>query len=444
MPKKVAMIGTGYVGLVTGVCFASKGHDVTCVDVIPEKVEQINEGKTPIFEPGLEELLLNARKEGRLEATLDVASAIKKAELIFIAVPTPSKEDGSIDLSFIEEVSHTIGKTIREVTDKKTVVVKSTVIPGTTEKVVGRIIEEESGKKRGIGFGLAMNPEFLKEGKAVEDFLDPDRIVIGAIDSESFNEVKALYEWAEAPILETSPTTAELIKYAANSFLAMKISFINEIANYCELLDVDVKDVAQGIGLDERISPKFLRAGAGFGGSCFPKDVAALYSHSKQLGRELILLRSTLEVNKQQPLRTVELLREEVGDLSGKTIAILGLAFKPDTDDMREAASIPIIEQLIKEGARVKATDPIAIPNAKKILSHPNINYYDKINDVLKEADALILVTEWDEYRQLSPSDLKSLMKGDVVIDGRRIWNPELFHKHGLRYRGIGLGKKKN
>ncbi len=444
MSKKVAMIGAGYVGLVTGACFASQGHRVICVDVVPEKVEQINAGITPIFEPGLEDLLTHTRSEGLLNATLDAVSAIKEAELVFIAVPTPSKEDGSIDLSFVEEASHTIGRTLKEAEHWKTIVVKSTVVPGTTENIVGKIIEEESGKKRGADFGLAMNPEFLKEGKAVEDFLNPDRVVIGAIDPKSFDEVKALYEWTEAPVLKTTPTTAELIKYAANSFLAMKISFINEIANYCELLGVDVSEVAQGIGLDERISPKFLRAGAGFGGSCFPKDVAALYSHSKHLGREMRLLKATLEVNKRQPLRTVELLREEIGALTEKSIAVLGLAFKPDTDDMREAASIPIIRKLIEEGAMVKATDPIAIPNAQKILSHSNLEYYETISDTLKNTDALILVTEWEMFKQLTPLEIKSLMRGNIVIDGRRVWKPELFQKHGLIYRGIGLGRRDN
>jgi len=432
---RIGIIGTGYVGLVSGSCFANLGFQVTCLDIIPEKVERINKADPPIYEKGLKDLLEKVVLQDKLlHATLDRKEAIDNADIIFICLPTPSGADGSINLDFIKNEAIEIGKLLGEVDEYKVIVVKSTVVPGTTSGIVRQLLEEQSGKTAGQDFGLAMNPEFLMEGLAISNFTNPDRVVIGSVDQQSYDFVKRLYSEFNCPILKTSTSAAEMIKYASNSFLATKISFINEIANVCEMLDIDVGEVAEGVGLDDRISPRFLRAGVGFGGSCFPKDVKALYSVSKAVNRESNILKATLATNASQPLRSVELLASLM-PLTGKTIALLGLAFKPDTDDMREAPSVIIAEKLIQEGAKVKGYDPIAKETAEIAL--PQIQHCHSVPEVLEGSDAVILVTEWDEFKNLQPIDLSSVSQ-KIIIDGRRALNWKEFREAGFIIKVLG------
>lgn len=432
---KIGIIGTGYVGLVSGACFADIGFEVTCLDVIPDKVEKINKAIPPIFENGLKNLLEKVvLKEERLHATLNREETIKNSDLIFICLPTPSDEDGSINLRYIKSEAAEIGKELAKHSDYKVVVVKSTVVPGTTSGVVRELLEKHSGKTAGKDFGLAMNPEFLMEGLAISNFSNPDRVVIGAIDDRSFELVNKLYNSFSCPILKTTTSEAEMIKYAANSFLATKISFINEIGNICEKLGIDVGQVATGMGMDDRISPRFLRAGVGFGGSCFPKDVKALYAVSKAVGQESNILKATLQTNQHQPLRAVNLLQEML-DISGKTIALLGLAFKPETDDMREAPSILIANKLRDLGAEVKGYDPIAKETAEMAI--PKITHCHSYTEAVENADAAILVTEWNEFKSLTPRDLKG-MKQNILVDGRRVLDKQIFRDAGFKMRTIG------
>ncbi|MFQ5814881.1 MAG: UDP-glucose dehydrogenase family protein [Candidatus Hydrothermarchaeaceae archaeon] len=412
---RISVIGTGYVGLVTGACFAKLGHDVTCVDINIDRVEEINRGVTPIYEEGLEELLRDALAKKKLRATTEI-DGIVDSDISFICVGTPSGLLDYIDLKYIEEVASKIGKTLRDMSKFHMVVVKSTVVPGTTEFKVKPTLEKESGKRAGKDFGVAMNPEFLREGKAVEDFLHPDRIVIGSVDERSNEILLELYEDFDCPVMTTNPSTAEMIKYATNSFLVTKISFINEVGNICKELGIDVYDVAKGIGLDSRISPKFLNAGIGFGGSCFPKDVKALVGKAKEVYYRPILLHSALEINDAQALRMVELLEKKAGSLTDKGIAVLGLAFKPGTDDMREAQTIKIVHSLMQKGARVFVTDPRALNEARKIFGeHENLVYCDTPDDAVENCEYVLIATEWDEYRR------EELYRGKIVIDGRRI-----------------------
>lgn len=432
---RVGVVGTGYVGLVSGACFADLGFPVICLDVVPEKVESINQAQPPIFENGLEELLQKVViEEQLLKATLDREEMFTKSDLIFVCLPTPSSEDGSIDLGYIRSEIKEIGMLLGKTSEWKTIVVKSTVVPGTTSGVVKTILEESSGKQTGIDFGLAMNPEFLMEGVAINNFSNPDRIVIGAVTDKSFNHVKALYESFDCEIQKTTTSGAEMIKYAANSFLATKVSFINEIANICEMLGVDVGEVALGIGLDDRISPRFLRAGVGFGGSCFPKDVKALYAVSKQVSRPSNLLKATLDTNEMQPLRVIDLL-ETLISVQGKTIGLMGLAFKPDTDDMREAPSIVIANNLLQKGAKVKGYDPIAKETARSAI--PGITHCNSVADLLQEVDAAILVTEWSEFRELKPQDFER-MNNKIIIDGRRVLDWVTLQDSGYSVKVLG------
>lgn len=432
---RVGIIGTGYVGLVSGACFADLGFKVSCLDIVPKKVEMINKAIPPIFENGLEELLHKVVLEEKLlTATLNRREVLENSDLIFFSLATPSGEDGSIDLEIMKDECKAIGEELRTISDYKVFVVKSTVIPGTTDGVIKELLEENSGKKAGIDFGLAMNPEFLMEGLAISNFKKPDRIVIGAIDEKSFGYVAKLYDSFTCEILNTSPSAAEMIKYASNSFLALKVSFINEIANLSEKLGVNVGDVAKGIGLDERISSRFLRAGIGFGGSCFPKDVKALNYLSQELGMPSKILPSVLDVNKKQPLRAIELL-ENLIDLKGKSVALLGLAFKPETDDMRDGPSIIIANELRKRGITVKGYDPIAKESAKQYI--PDIIHCDSVKEVLEGVDATILVTEWDEFKSLKPDDF-SVMKGNVIVDGRRILDWKRLSDAGYKIKVIG------
>lgn len=432
---KICVVGTGYVGVVTAACFAELGNSVTCVDVVREKVEMVAKGRSPVFEPGVDELLKRAVKAKRLKATVDLARAVKESGVSFICVGTPSKEDGSTDLSYVFEAAKGIGKALRGKKPFHVVIVKSTVPPGTSEKAA-RIVAEESGKKAGRGFGVCMNPEFLKEGSAVEDFMEPDRIVVGGQGAKERKIVLSLYSRMKAPVLETDLRTAEMIKYASNAFLASKVSFINEIANICERLGIDVYSVADGIGYDQRIGRRFLNAGAGWGGSCFGKDVKSLIFTSKGVGYRPELLEAAVEVNDDQPLRVVDILHDELKVLRGRRVAVLGLAFKPDTDDIRDAPSLKVVKALLREGAHVVAYDPQAEANARRFFhGSSGIEFAQGVREALKDADACIILTEWAEFSKLGAADFKRMRK-PLVIEGRRILKQT--RMPGVKYRGIG------
>lgn len=418
---KISVIGAGYVGIVTGIGFAELDNEVVFVDIDEKKVDTINSGKAPIFEKGLNELMQKNR--GKYKATRDYSS-IADTDITFICVGTPSRDDGSIDLTFVKSAAAEIGKVLKTKKEFHVVVVKSTVVPGTTENVVKPIIEKESGKEAFKDFGLAMNPEFLREGNAVHDFFNPDRIVIGVKDKKTKEMLETLYQPFNCPKLITDIKTAEMIKYASNAFLATKISFANEIGNICKKLGIDAYEVFKGVGLDHRINPAFFRAGVGFGGSCFSKDIKALIAKAEELGVNPKILKAVIEVNEEQPVKMIELLKKHIPDLKGKRIGILGLAFKPDTDDIRESRAIPIVQKLIEEGAKIIAYDPKAMDNFRKLF--PQIEYASSASDVLN-ADAVLIVTEWEEFEKLN-------YKGKIVIDGRRI---EKARKEAAIYEGV-------
>lgn len=424
---KVSVIGSGYVGSVTAACFAEIGHEVVCVDIDKRKMEQINAGIPPIYEEGLGELLIKYAGK-RLIATDDYEFAVKETDVSFICVGTPSSEDGTIDLSIVRSAATSIGNALAKKNGYHVVVVKSTVVPETTEKFILPILEESSGKKAGKDFGVAMNPEFLREGKAVHDFMNPDKIVVGAIDRKSGDLVSELYRTFECEITRTTPSTAEMIKYTNNSLLATKISFSNEIGNICKKLGIDTYEVMEAVGKDFRISPKFLNSGAGFGGSCFPKDVKALIGKARAIGYSPVLLESVIAVNEKQPLLMVEILQKKIGDLEGKKIAVLGLAFKNETDDIRESRAIPVIAELLRLGVKVSAYDPMATENMKKVF--PTIEYHGKAEDALSNADACLVMTEWDEFKLLESEFEK--MKEKIVIDGRRVIKAKKIDYEGL------------
>ncbi len=425
---RISIIGTGYVGTVTGACFASLGNDVICVDVDAKRVESMNRGVPPIYEEGLEELL-KAHALKNLRATLDYDDAIAHTDISFICVPTPTDESGKIDLRFVREASRSIGQRLKNKSSYHVVVVKSTVVPQTTQSVVTPILEEASGKKAGVDFGVGMNPEFLREGKAVHDFMHPDRIVIGGDDPKAQVIIKSLYKGYKCPILEVDTKTAEMIKYVSNAFLATKISFSNEVGNICKRLGIDTYKVMEGVGLDARISPFFLNSGLGFGGSCFPKDVKALIGKAADVDYEPLLLKTVLLVNDHQPQMLLRLLKIHVPDLKGKRIAVLGLAFKNDTDDIRESRAIPVIGSLLAEGARVVAYDPMATEHMKRV--YPNIEYARTADEALVGADACIVATEWAEFKKL---DSFGNMRSPVVIDGRKMIDPK---GKNIIYEGI-------
>ncbi len=441
---KISIIGVGYVGLCTAVGFASKGYTVIASDSDSKKVNKINNGIPPFHEPGLKKLLGESIQNERLKCLSNqTEKAVSETDITFVAVGTPSKPDGSINLQFIESAAQDIGKALKQKNTYHVTTIKSTVVPGTTQTLVQPILEQESNKKCGSDFGLCMNPEFLRQGSAFEDTLHADRIVIGEYDKRSGdvldNLYKDFYGTHVPPTIRTSLSTAELIKYASNSLLATKISFINMIANICEKLPgADVKTVATAMGLDKRIGPLFLDAGLGYGGSCFPKDVKALIACSKHLAYTPTLLEEVENINKTQPLKAVQYCKEQLGDLKNKNIAVLGLAFKPNTDDMREARVIPIINHLTKEGANVTAYDPVAIPTAKQIFKN-KIQYANSAIECLKNAECCIIVTEWDEFKKLKPKAFKENMKKPILIDGRRIYNPQEFSQK-LKFIAIGLG----
>jgi len=442
---RISVMGIGYVGLCTAVGFASNGYKVVASTHDAEKAAKINKGIPPFFEPNLQELLKKTIRDGYLKCLLKKPDeAVLNTDVTFNTVGTPSKPDGSIDLRHIEKSSHEIGEALHEKDTYHVVVVKSTVVPGTTQQTVKPILEKESRKHCGPAFGLCMNPEFLREGSALDDTFNPDRIVIGEYDKKSGDTLESLFKdfyGAKTPAtLRTNLSTAELIKYANNALLATKVSFINTIANICEKTSgADVAVVAKGIGFDKRIGPLFLNAGLGYGGSCFPKDVKALIAYSKSLGYRPELLEAVEDVNETQPYKAVQLCKDFLGDLKGKRISILGLAFKPNTDDMREARSIPIINQLLKEGSYITVYDPEAIPIAKTIFQN-KVEYASSAIQCLKNADCCILVTEWDEFKRLKPEDFTQNMRHPILIDGRRIYDPEKFSPK-LRFAAIGLGK---
>ena len=419
---KISIIGTGYVGLVSAACFAKLGHQVICVDVDKEKVEMINNSISPIYEKDLEEIIKKYKKN--IYATTSYEEAVEKSDVTFICVGTPSKKNGDIDLSFVDQATREIAFCLKNKKSFHSVIVKSTVIPGTTKNHVLPLLEKFSQKKAGIDFGLGMNPEFLREGDAVYDFLHPDRVVNGFYDEQTKKLLSILYSNFSCPIVETSLTVAEMIKYASNCFLATKISFINEIGNLCKKLDIDTYDVAEGIGLDNRIGRAFLDSGIGWGGSCFGKDVNALIAFSKEIKEPCKIINGTVEVNEQQPLRLINILKKHIPSLKGKIIGVLGLSFKPNTDDIRDSRSIILVKNLLKEDAQVKVFDPKAMNNFKKLFS--NIIYCDNAIDVL-DADAVIIATAWDEFKKLD-------YKGKIVIDGRRLLDAK---KTAKKYEGV-------
>jgi UDPglucose 6-dehydrogenase len=432
---RIAMIGTGYVGLVSGACFADFGHQVCCIDKDSAKIDGLNAGRLPIWEPGLEAIVKANAERGRLTFTASLPEGVKDAEAVFIAVGTPARRgDGHADLSFVFDAVRELAKVIRPGT---VVVTKSTVPVGTGDEIE-RILQEE-----GVGgVAVASNPEFLREGAAIADFKHPDRIVVGAEDERAQEVLKEIYRplfLNRAPILITGRRTAELTKYAANAFLAVKISFINEIADLCEAVDADVQDVARGIGLDNRIGPKFLHAGPGYGGSCFPKDTLALLKTADKAGVDQRIVRTTVQVNDDRKAAMVERVARAVGDLKGKRIAVLGLAFKPNTDDMRDAPSIPLINALVERGAEVSAFDPVAREQAEKVFT--GIEFASDAYAAAAGADALVIVTEWDEFRALDLDEIAGSLKGKVLVDLRNVYDRVEAEQAGLVFYGVGRGK---
>ena len=435
---QIAVIGgAGYVGLTTSVCLASKGHSVFCVDKDTKKIAQIAKGKATIYEKDLEQMLRDVLRRGRLVATNGLNEAIHSSDVSFICVGTPSREDGSIDLAYVREVSEKIGEALSDKNDYHVVVIRSTVVPGTTEDIVLPSLEQMSGRKVGKHFGLCVNPEFLQEGNAVEDFLQMKKrgIVIGEFDRKSGDALLRTYEGFDAEILRTTLRTAEMIKYARNSYLAKDISFANEIANICQKCGIDYLQVKKGMEMDARIGKgRFLDAGTGFGGSCFPKDVKAILAKAVEIGVEPKLLKATLEVNELQPYELVELAKHTVGGLKGKSVAVLGLAFKPGTDDMREAVSVKVVNALLEEGARVFAYDPQALDVAATIFGE-RIAYAKRAEEALDKADICLIVTEWPEFAN---PRLYTHLRNKVIIDGRRVLDPANLPS-GFVYHAIGF-----
>jgi len=429
----ITVVGTGYVGLVTGACFAEFGVDVTCVDVDEGKIDRLRQGVMPIYEPGLEQLVSKNTQAGRLRFTTDLQGAVEQALVIFLAVGTPPKEDGSPDMSFVESAAGSIAD---HMNGYKVIVTKSTVPIGTGENL-RQIINDR--KKTRANFGVVSNPEFLREGAAINDFMRPDRVVIGSRDEEAIAIMKDLYRplyLIEAPFVITSLEAAELTKYAANAFLATKISFINEIANLCDKIGCDVHDVARGIGMDKRIGGKFLHPGPGFGGSCFPKDTRALSSVARAFKCDSLIVDAVIEVNERQRKEMLAKVERLVGSLEGLRAAVLGLAFKPETDDMREAPSVEIIRGLIGRGAKIRAYDPVAKEEAMKVL--PEIDYADDEYSAVEDADLLVFVTEWNQFRALDMSRIRDLMKTPRIADLRNIYDPDDIRELGFEYVGVG------
>ena len=435
---KIAIVGTGYVGLVSGTCFAEMGIDVTCVDVDANKIEGLLQGKIPIYEPGLDELVLRNTREGRLHFTTDLAQCIDEVEIVLSAVGTPPDEDGSADLQYVLSVARTFGRHIKKYT---ILVTKSTVPVGTARKVKKAIEEELEKRGENIPFDVASNPEFLKEGAAIKDFMSPDRVVVGVESEQAREKMSRLYRpflLNNFRVIFTDIPSAEMIKYAANSMLATRISFMNDIANLCELVGADVNMVRKGIGSDSRIGSKFLYPGCGYGGSCFPKDVKALIRTAEKAGYTMKVLRAVEEVNEaQKRVLYRKLERYYNGDLSGKTIALWGLSFKPETDDMREATSLVTIRLLQDSGCRVKVYDPVSMEECRRRIGN-SVEYAADMYEAVLEADALLLHTEWKQFRMPSWGIIKKAMKTPLIIDGRNIYEAEELKKLGFIYLSIG------
>lgn len=429
----IAVIGTGYVGLVTGACFAEFGVDVICVDVDKAKIEKLNNGIIPIYEPGLDQVVEKNIKAGRLHFTTEIKTAVEQSLVIFLAVGTPPKEDGSPDMSFYRQAAKEIAESMN---GYKVLVTKSTV-PVGTGKWLREFVNENLAS--GTNFGVASNPEFLREGAAIEDFMRPDRVVIGSNEEDAIAILKDLYRplyLIETPVVITSLEAAELIKYAANAFLATKITFINEVANLCDAIGCDVHEVARGMGMDNRIGRKFLHPGPGYGGSCFPKDTRALTTVADQFGVETRIVDAVIEANERQRDAMIPKIEKLVGDLAGKRIGVLGLSFKPETDDMRESPAIEIINTIIKLGGSVKAFDPVAMEEAKRYLN--GIEYATDEYDAIDGADALLIITEWNQFRALDMEKVKQLLKSPKIADLRNIYEPRDMRALGFEYIGVG------
>lgn len=435
---KIAIVGTGYVGLVSGTCFAEMGTEVYCVDVDAQKIANLNQGILPIYEPGLEEMVQRNRKAGRLHFLTDLAACLNKVEVVFSAVGTPPDEDGSADLKYVLEVAHTVGKYMEKYL---TIVTKSTVPVGTAHKVRLAIQEELDKRHSNLTFDVASNPEFLKEGAAVKDFLSPNRIVVGVESTRAKDLMTRLYRpflLNNFRVIFMDVPSAEMTKYAANAMLATRISFMNDIANLCEIVGADVNMVRKGIGTDERIGHHFLYPGCGYGGSCFPKDVKALVKTASDHGYPMRILQAVEAVNESQKSILFRKLEHYFqGDLKGKRIAVWGLAFKPETDDMREAPSLVVIQKLIESGCQVTAYDPVAIPESRRRIGD-TVRYAKDIYDAVVDADALLLVTEWKEFRMPSWAAIKKLMANPLVVDGRNIYDPKEMEEYGFEYHCIG------
>ncbi|HEY4440839.1 MAG TPA: UDP-glucose/GDP-mannose dehydrogenase family protein [Candidatus Elarobacter sp.] len=433
--RRVAIVGAGYVGLVTGTCFAELGNAVICVDNDASKIDRLERGEIPFYEPSLAEMVARNVLAQRLRFTTEIADAIRASEIVFIAVGTPMRADGHADLSAVRAVAREIGLAL----DGPKIVVSKSTVPVETGEMISSIIREHAPAPHPVS--VVSNPEFLREGSAISDFLKPDRVVIGTDDPATERVMRDLYAPLDAPIVVTDVRTSEMIKYAANAFLATKISFINEIANICELLDVDVRAVGRGIGYDQRIGTQFLSPGIGYGGSCFPKDVRALEQLANERNYTAPLLHAVEQVNRHQVDRTVVKLERALGGLQGRVVAVLGLAFKPNTDDTRDAPAINIIRRLVDRGARVRAHDPIANEAAKAALPRETVVCED-IYETVEGADVVFLATEWNEFRTLDFERCKKVMRGELLLDGRNIFDPEKVRAAGLRYLGVGRGDR--
>ncbi|HZV96400.1 MAG TPA: UDP-glucose/GDP-mannose dehydrogenase family protein [Candidatus Nitrosocosmicus sp.] len=427
----ICVVGTGYVGLVTGAVFADLGNDVVCVDKLRAKIDSLKAGHMPIYEPGLEEMVARNVGDGRLTFTTDLPAGVRQSDVIFIAVGTPPRETGETDLSHVEAVAAEIGRTM----DRYKVVVNKSTVPVGTGELVREVVARHQPAP--IEFDVVSNPEFLREGSAIEDTLRPDRIVIGAPNQHAAMRLVELYAPLERPMIITDLPSAEVIKYASNAFLAAKISFINAIANICESAGADVTQVMKGMGLDNRIGSAFLQAGLGYGGSCFPKDVDSLIHTAGRLGYDFKLLKSVVEINRERAGRLVEMIRKVLGPMDDKTVAVLGLAFKPNTDDMREAKSVEVIQQLHGAGATVRAYDPVAADNAHPLLPE-GVIYSASPYEAAQDADAVVLVTEWNEFKFLNLERLRSVLRRRAIFDGRNIWEPDRMRRLGFEYYSIG------
>lgn len=428
---KICIIGTGYVGLVTGACFADMGHRVTCLDIDKERINQLNKGIMPIYEPGLKQIVEQNVAAGRLDFTPVYWDALHETEFAFIAVGTPSNTNGEADMQYIRNAADSIAANL----DHPIIIVNKSTVPVGTGDWVAEIIDSQNHTTP--HFSIVSNPEFLREGSAVNDFMEPDRVILGSSDPEAARKVAELYEALRRPIMITDIRTAEMIKYASNAFLAARISFINEIANICESLGADVREVSRGMGMDKRIGPAFLDAGLGWGGSCFPKDVKALAHMAATRGAHPQLLHAVMDINANQRKNAVKKLEQALGSLKGKTIGILGLSFKPNTDDIRDAPALDIIKMLVKAGAKVQGFDPQAMQAVKAIL--PELILCGNPYEVARDADAILLATEWNEFKSLDFKKIKDSMDGNVIVDGRNIWDENILRNMGFTYYGIGI-----